>query len=115
MAGLYNVIDQYADHLRGSFVLIHYASKGNQSGKDSIDRISGSGVFARDPDSIVTMTKHEEDGAFVVEPVLRNLPPIEPFCVAWGPALLFPGLKQWLLEPRQPWPRPGLFLAKVPW
>jgi hypothetical protein len=60
----------------------HY-SKGNQAAKESIDRISGSGVFARDPDSIIPFTKHEEDDCFVVEPVLRNLPPIQPFVVRW--------------------------------
>jgi hypothetical protein len=58
-------------------------SKGNQSGKESIDRISGSGVWARDPDTILTMTQHEVDGVFVVEPVLRNLPPCLKFCVRW--------------------------------
>jgi hypothetical protein len=58
----------------------HY-SKGNQAGKESMDRISGSGVFARDPDSIVTMTKHETDNAFSVEMTLRNFPPQESFVV----------------------------------
>jgi hypothetical protein len=60
----------------------HY-SKGNQANKESIDRISGSGVFARDPDSIISFTKHEEDGAFTIEPILRNLPPVAPFVVRW--------------------------------
>jgi hypothetical protein len=60
----------------------HY-SKGNQSAKDSIDRISGSGVFARDPDSILTLTKHEEEDAFTCEPVLRNHPPHDPFVLRW--------------------------------
>lgn len=58
-------------------------SKGNQSGKESIDRMSGSGVFARDPDSILTLTAHEEEMAFVVESTLRNLPPVNPFVVRW--------------------------------
>lgn len=61
----------------------HY-SKGNQSAKESIDRISGSGVFARDPDSIIPFTRHEEEGSFVVEPTLRNLPPVEAFTVTWN-------------------------------
>lgn len=61
----------------------HY-SKGNQSSKESIDRISGSGVFARDPDSIIPFTQHEEPGSFVVEPTLRNLPPVEPFTITWN-------------------------------
>jgi hypothetical protein len=60
----------------------HY-SKGNQAAKDAIDRTSGSGVFARDPDSIISMTKHEEDGAYTVEATLRNFAPIEPFVVRW--------------------------------
>jgi len=51
--------------------------------KDISHRISGSGVFARDPDSLITFTKHEEEGAFTVDMVLRNLPPVEPFVVRW--------------------------------
>ena len=46
-----------------------------------MDRISGSGVFARDPDAIITMTRHEQDDAFAVEMTLRNHPPQEPFVV----------------------------------
>lgn len=46
-----------------------------------MDRISGSGVFARDPDSIITMTAHEQDEAFTVDLTLRNFPPQEPFVV----------------------------------
>lgn len=61
----------------------HY-SKGNQATKESIDRISGSGAFARDPDSIINFTKHENEGSYVVEPTLRNLPPIDPFVVTWN-------------------------------
>jgi len=58
-------------------------SKGNQAGKESIDRISGSGVFARDPDTILTLTKHEEDDAYTVDATLRNHPPIESFVLRW--------------------------------
>jgi hypothetical protein len=65
----------------------HY-SKGNQAAKESIDRISGSGVFARDPDTIIPFTRHEEDESFVVEPILRNLPPMPPFVVTWNHPLM---------------------------
>ena len=58
-------------------------SKGNQAGKESIDRISGSGAFARDPDTILVFTKHEEEDAYTVEATLRNHPPIAPFVVRW--------------------------------
>lgn len=60
----------------------HY-SKGNQAMKESVDRIGGSGVFARDPDSILTMTPHDELDAFTVEATLRNFAPISPFVVRW--------------------------------
>ncbi len=58
-------------------------SKGNQSQKQAEDRISGSGVFARDPDSIMVMTRHEEEGAFTVDSILRNFKPVEPFVIRW--------------------------------
>src|SRR5207248_2334140 len=60
----------------------HY-SKGNQSQKETIDRIGGSGVFARDPDTILNFTRHEQANCFTVEATLRNHPPIEPFVVRW--------------------------------
>lgn len=60
----------------------HY-SKGNQSGKESIDRIGGSGVFTRDADSIITLTKHEQEDAFTVDLILRNLPEQPSFVVEW--------------------------------
>ena len=58
----------------------HY-SKGNQAGKDPLDRISGSGVFARDPDTIMGLTAHEEDGCFTVHSALRNFAGLDPFVV----------------------------------
>jgi hypothetical protein len=60
----------------------HFA-KGNAAAKEAIDRISGSGVFARDPDSILTFTQHEIENCFTVEATLRNLAPISPFVVEW--------------------------------
>lgn len=60
----------------------HY-SKGNQAAKDAMDRIGGSGVFARDPDAILTMTPHEEEEAFTVDCTLRNFAPQPPFVVRW--------------------------------
>jgi hypothetical protein len=60
----------------------HFA-KGNAAAKEAIDRISGSGVFARDPDTILTFTHHEAPNCFTVEATLRNLPPINSFVVEW--------------------------------
>lgn len=60
----------------------HFA-KGNASGKEHIDRVSGSGVWARDPDAIITASPHKEESAFAVEMTLRNFPPVEPFVIRW--------------------------------
>lgn len=60
----------------------HFA-KGNASGKEHLDRVSGSGVWARDPDSIITATTHEMEGCFSVEMTLRNFPPPKPFVIRW--------------------------------
>ena len=60
----------------------HY-SKGNQASKDAMDRIGGSGVFARDPDAILTMTPHATDDCFTVDATLRNFPPLKPFVLKW--------------------------------
>ena len=61
----------------------HHYSKGNQAAKEAIDRAAGSGVFQRDPDSILTMTSHEKEKCFTVESILRNHAPIDPFVVEW--------------------------------
>ena len=83
VAQLLNTLETLCVQTRAATAFGAHYSKGNQAAKESIDRISGSGVFARDPDSIISFTKHEEDSCFVVEPVLRNLPPVQPFVVRW--------------------------------
>ena len=45
--------------------------------------MSGSGVFARDADSIITLTEHQQKNCYVVEMTLRNLAPQPPFVVEW--------------------------------
>ena len=63
-------------------VYAHHFTKGDPSKKKAMDRMSGSGVFARDADTIITLTERE-DALFVVEAKLRNLPEPEPFMVQW--------------------------------
>jgi hypothetical protein len=43
--------------------------------------MSGAGAWARDPDTIITLTPHEEDECFVAEFILRNHAPIDSFVV----------------------------------
>lgn len=58
--------------------------KGNLTGRDAIDRVAGASVFGRDPDVLLTMTTHEEEDAFTITPILRDLPPLEEFVVRWN-------------------------------
>ena len=57
----------------------------NQARKETIDRIGGSGVYGRDPDTIITLTKHKEEQAraLTVDLILRNFPEPESFVIAW--------------------------------
>lgn len=83
IASLLNEVEQLAAKSGAAAVFGAHFSKGNQAGKESIDRIGGSGVFARDPDVILTMTPHEDDDAHVIDLTLRALPPVKPFVVRW--------------------------------
>ena len=55
MARFCNQFDKIAKELKSSVIYCHHHSKGGQGLKRSIDRSSGSGVFARDPDAILDM------------------------------------------------------------
>lgn len=78
---LMNEVDKLATATGAAIVIGHHYSKGNQAGKESMDRISGSGVFGRSPDAILVITRHQEDDTFTVDATLRNFRPIKPFCV----------------------------------
>jgi len=83
VAALLNSLESLATETGAAIAFGAHFAKGNASGKEAIDRISGSGVFARDPDSLLIFTKHETDDAFTVEPILRNFAPVAPFAVRW--------------------------------
>ena len=55
MAAFCNQFDKVADGLGCAVIYCHHHSKGAQGGKRSMDRASGSGVFARDPDALLDM------------------------------------------------------------
>jgi RecA-family ATPase len=80
---LLNDIEAIAVKTGAAVLFSSHFSKGDQSEKESIDRVSGSGAWARDPDSVLTMTAHEETDCFTVEATLRNLAPIKSFVVKW--------------------------------
>ncbi len=84
MATLMALIDRVATETGAAMVYAHHFAKGNASAKDSIDRSSGSGVFSRDPDCLVSMTRlseQEADNSFAVDVTLREFAPVDRFAV----------------------------------
>ena len=102
MGAFCNQFDKICTEMGASAIYCHHHSKGAQGGKKAIDRASGSGVFARDPDAqldIIELKKplfreaetETEDGEVVeieqfdttrsawrLEASLREFPPITP-------------------------------------
>ena len=56
MSKFCNQFDTVATSLGCAVIYCHHHSKGAQGGKRAMDRASGSGVFARDPDAMIDMT-----------------------------------------------------------
>lgn len=59
MAAFCNQFDKVCTELGCAVIYCHHHSKGAQGGKKSMDRASGSGVFARDPDAMLDLTELE--------------------------------------------------------
>ena len=59
MAKFCNQFDLICTELGTAVIYCHHHSKGSQGGKRSMDRASGSGVFARDPDALLDLTELE--------------------------------------------------------
>ena len=55
MANFCNQFDKVCTELGTAVIYCHHHSKGVQGGKRSMDRASGSGVFARDPDALLDL------------------------------------------------------------
>lgn len=76
MANFCNQFDKVCTELGTAVIYCHHHSKGAQGGKRSMDRASGSGVFARDPDALLDLIeldlteellKQEENKPFFYE------------------------------------------------
>ena len=89
---LLNELEQVARTVGCCILYSHHFAKGDAGEKSPIDRASGSGVWARDPDAMVFFTpparpkKGEAPAAydFDVNLVARGHPPTEPFAVKWN-------------------------------
>jgi RecA-family ATPase len=78
---LCNQLERLAERSGAAVLYSHHFPKGDAKKKAVIDRMAGSGVFARDADTIFVLTEHETDNCYTVEMVLRNFPDQPPFVV----------------------------------
>jgi hypothetical protein len=80
-------LEEIADETGAAIVLTHHFAKGNSGVKNSIDRMSGAGTFARDPDALLSLTEQEnsksEAPIFVAEFTVRSFKPIAAFAISW--------------------------------
>lgn len=56
MAYFVGQMDKICTKTGAALIFVHHHAKGSSGGKESIDRFSGSGVFARDPDAIIDLS-----------------------------------------------------------
>lgn len=71
MANFCNQFDKICNELGTSVIYCHHHSKGSQGGKRSMDRASGSGVFACDPDALLDLIELDLNEAHYKQ--LRNM------------------------------------------
>lgn len=83
MSQVLSYLERLALKANVAVLIAAHFPKGNLNGRDAIDRIAGASVFGRDPDVLLTMTPHELEDAFVVTPILRDLPAIDEFVIQW--------------------------------
>lgn len=65
MANFCNQFDKVCTELGCAVIYCHHHSKGSQGNKKSMDRASGSGVFARDPDALLDLIELETTEALL--------------------------------------------------
>ena len=85
MAEVFNAIEQFGARLGAAIFIASHFAKGDSAAKAQIDRISGSGVMARDPDSILTLSKFKDaDNCYTFEATLRNMASPEPVVIEFA-------------------------------
>ena len=65
MAHFTNQFDKICTEIGSAVIYCHHHSKGSQGHKKAMDRASGSGVFARDPDALLDLTELELTDALI--------------------------------------------------
>lgn len=73
MARFCNQFDLVCTELGCAVIYCHHHSKGAQGGKKSMDRASGSGVFARDPDALLDLIELEPTDDLIKQEINKAL------------------------------------------
>lgn len=92
MAAVMASLDVITVDLDLAVMFAHHSPKGDVSERDVVDRGSGSGVFGRDPDAIIAISKDNGEGSngedYKAEFVLRNHPPKSVMSLTWEHPLM---------------------------
>lgn len=80
MANFCNQFDKVCTELGCAVIYCHHHSKGSQGGKKSMDRASGSGVFARDPDALLDLIELEPTDALLKQEENKAICKV---CIDW--------------------------------
>ena len=80
MAHFCNQFDKVCTELGCAVIYCHHHSKGGQGSKKSMDRASGSGVFARDPDALMDLIELELTDALIKQEINKAACQV---CVDW--------------------------------
>lgn len=77
--------DHLAEETSAAVGYVHHDPKGQAGDRSTRDRGAGSNVLSRDYDAAFVLTEHaSEEDAVVLEMLLRNYRPQEPFVIEWA-------------------------------
>jgi hypothetical protein len=80
IAGLYSVLDSYAEKVGSSLIVVHHFAKGLHGEKNATDLGAGAGAQSRAADTHLGILEHSEGGVAVIKAAVRSFRAPEPFC-----------------------------------
>jgi hypothetical protein len=83
IADLLNKVESIGRRANVAIAIAHHFAKGSASLKAAIDRMSGSGVWGRDPDTLIVISPHKIDGCYTIDVIVRSFPQPFQFVVEW--------------------------------
>ena len=91
IAGLLRLLESVTSETGAAVLFTHHFNKGLAASKQELDRFSGSGVWARDPDVLFSVQPHQEEGCLLLEGTIRNGKSPDPVGLRYDP---FPILRR---------------------